>query len=160
MANHPNRKPVSHDDMIENHTSFYPATRSFQSNALRQHGQVIIAGSINVVPLWVCVEWDAKKVLLGYHWQPPIGGARDNAGYESWFRADWLIVQELGTRSQREEYNYMREQPLDLTQQDHDFILKLARECQETLDADDLDSDSKERTIRQRISIESNAPPN
>jgi hypothetical protein len=154
MANHPNRKPVSHEQMVENHTDFYPANRSFQNKALRGTGVVRIVGSPNATRLWICVEWDTETVLLGYHWQPPLSGARARARLESWFSCSDLVIANLGSHTEREMTNI---NPVDVIQQDHDFILKTARECQKVLDDDCLDSTSKVHAVEQILKIETNS---
>lgn len=149
MVNHPNRKPVSHSDMVENHTGFYPITRSFKPKALCSQGQARIAGGLNVVSLWICVEWDSHRVLVGYHWQPAIDGKAVKAGLESWFRVEPLVTDALGSEAQR---RFERGESVDVVQQDHDFILKLARACQEILDSGPVDESTKQ-AVRERLTV-------
>lgn len=148
MVNHPNRKrkPISHRDMVENHMDFYPVTLSFEPKALRLQALI---HSCRLVDLWICVEWDSKRVLMGYHWQPAIGGSRDRAGLESWFQLWGVVTEALGLREER-ECTYA--DPVDVCQQNHDFILKLARTCQEILDSGPVDESIKQ-AVRERLTV-------
>lgn len=152
MVNHPNRAPVSHDDMVQNHTNFYPAQRAFKPKALRIQGQVRIAGGINVVPLWICVEWDSARVLVGYHWQPAVDGTAVKLGTEEWFKAGPRVTAQLGTHTER---RMTCMEPVDVILQDHDFILKITRECQAILDAGPI-TEAVKQQIREKF-IEDNS---
>ncbi|WP_342616742.1 hypothetical protein [Rhodoferax sp. GW822-FHT02A01] len=122
---------VSYEDMVDSHTSLYSMKNTFANGALRTYGNVQIVGSINIAPLWICVEWDTKAVWVGYHWQPPLDACRIRAGMEEWFKGIVLVNRVLGTRDYRQ---HVLQQSRNFVDQEHQTILRRLQECQSLLD--------------------------
>lgn len=152
MVNHLNRKPVSYQTLVENHTSFFAVTRSFQKDALRVIGQVMVVGNYQKVPLWICVEWDSKAVLVGYHWQGGNGHTRAQLGLEEWFLADHLVDTKLGDRNLRLNYCHSEEDFEQLPLKDHETIFEVITMCQAALDNVEQVSASLKDEIRHALS--------
>lgn len=155
MVNHPNRKPASYQTLIENHTSLFLATRSFQKDALRVTGQVMVVGNPQWVPLWICVEWDSKTVLVGYHWEGGNGCSRAQIGREEWFRAAHLVDTKLGDRNFRLSY-YPSQEGITISEEvrlkDHETIVEVTTMCQAALDSAEQVSASLKDEIRHALS--------
>jgi len=145
----PHCKPVSHEVLVENHTKFFPVSRAFAPGALRESGWVKVAGSVNFAWLFIIVEYDARSVVAGYHWEGGVGDPRVNprvkAGWEEWFWTRDLISTRLGERHERSENfrdqrdawenSYAAAAPKPLEEEEHDVILDAARRAQAILDA-------------------------
>lgn len=151
MVNHPIRMPISHQTLLEKHCSMFRAACSFQQDALRVVGLVTVVGSPQRVPLWICVEWDSKTILVGYHWQGGNGYLRPQLGLEQWFRAAGLVDAKLGDRDLR--LNYFPSQDCvsiheEVRIQDHNTIVDVTAKCQAALDSVETVTASLKDAIR------------
>jgi len=114
--------------MVDEHCTFFPVTRSFVPASLRAKGDVLIAGKYEPVPLWLVIEWDSRKVLVGYHWEGQEGyrtGHRGMAGLEYWRNVRAMLTPQVC------EGNSLS------VGQEHQIILDKARLAQQMLDEED-----------------------
>ena len=127
---------ITYDEMIENHMSFYPVSRTFAADAVQSMGAVWIAGADQRVPLYIVVEWDTARVLVGYSRTHGDGNRRSIKGLEEWFLGNQVF---LGN-----EHGVFENQ--DMT------ILEAARAAQlllnPYLDSEDEVSDETKKAVR------------
>lgn len=146
---------VSYQTMVENHTSFYEVTKQFAPGAIERRGIVRIAGGDQYVPLWVCVEWDACRILLGYHWSAGNGMSRPQLGLEEWFLPREILDPILGIDADISREDFLRKYDMrhqELARREQSLILETTRFAQSLLDEASEDGgvgdDIKERVRR------------
>ena len=111
---------VTHDDLVKNKYGFYRITENFESKALRP--KVVIGDQL--VHLAICVEWDSKTILVGYHPQPP-HGVRFMNGLESWFSAQSIV--DAAYKEDRLKHGI--DPDVDTVLEDHNLVVTECLDC-------------------------------